>query len=174
MINECGPYTDNIPHCPLGCILLCEHFNISWNVNLSHSYLMPFFKAQEQIIIFQSGDPTQHLTFSVLLSVCQDYKNFLQPHPNLLLAMFWLGIAASNSVTRKTTGLASGTCNLTSSKLHRHKIMKNDVMVVNIRVPRLMRPGHNFSYLILSNFSVFNLQWEHRIVEKLGLSMIFF
>ena len=58
-------------------------------------------------------------------------------------SMLWLGIAASNSLTRKTTRLESGTCNLTSSTLHRHKIMKN-VMVANIRVPRLMRPCRVF------------------------------
>ena len=58
--------------------------------------------------------------------------------------MFWLGIAASNSVTRKTTRLPSVTYNLTSSKLHRHKIMKKDDMVVNIRVPRLVRPCRDF------------------------------
>jgi len=39
---------------------------------------------------------------------------------NLILSMFWLGIAASNSVMRKTTRLASLTYNLTS----RHKIIK--------------------------------------------------
>ena len=66
---------------------------------------------------------------------------------NLILSMFWLGIAASNSVTRKTTRPASVTYNLTSSKLHRHKIIKNDDMGVNIRVPRLMRPCRGFFYL---------------------------
>ena len=65
-----------------------------------------------------------------------------QTSTSALLAMFWLGIAASNSVERKTA--RNGTCNLTSSKLHRHTIMKNVVMVVNIRVPRLMRPGRDF------------------------------
>ena len=58
--------------------------------------------------------------------------------------MLWLGITASNSVMRKTTRLASVTYNLTSSKLHRHKIIKNDDMGVNIRVPRLMRPCCGF------------------------------
>ena len=38
--------------------------------------------------------------------------------------MLWLGIAASNSVMRKTTRLASITYNLTSSKLHGHKIIR--------------------------------------------------
>ena len=53
------------------------------------------------------------------------------------MSMFWFGIAASNSVMRKTTRLASVTYNLTSSKLHRYKIIKNDVMVVNIMIPDL-------------------------------------
>ena len=42
-------------------------------------------------------------------------------------SMLWLGIAASNSLTRKTTGLAP----VTSSKLHRPKIINNNDMVVN-------------------------------------------
>ena len=41
-------------------------------------------------------------------------------------SMLWLGIAASNSLTRKTTGLAP----LTSSKLHRPKIINNNDNVV--------------------------------------------
>ena len=46
---------------------------------------------------------------------------------NLLLSMLWLGIAESNSLTRKTTGLAP----ITSSKLHRPKFINNNDMVVN-------------------------------------------
>ena len=42
-------------------------------------------------------------------------------------SMLWLGIAASNSLTRKTTGLAP----VTSCKLHRPKIINNSDMVVN-------------------------------------------
>ena len=42
-------------------------------------------------------------------------------------SMLWLGIAARNSLTRKTTGLAP----VTSSKLHRPKIINNNDMVVN-------------------------------------------
>ena len=66
----------------------------------------------------------------------------------LLLSMFSFGIAASNSVMKKTTRLASVTYNSTSSELHRHKIIKNDDMGVNIRVPRLMRPCRGFFTLM--------------------------
>ena len=53
---------------------------------------------------------------------------------------------------KKTTRLASVTNNSTSSELHRHKIIKNDDMGVNIRVPRLMRPCSGF--LLNNQFAV--------------------
>ena len=76
------------------------------------------------------------------------------------MALFWLSIAASNSVMRKTTRLASLTYNLTSSKLHRYKIIKNDDMGVNIRVSRLMRPRRGFLFIIVYEGSL-HLQHRH-------------
>ena len=45
-------------------------------------------------------------------------------------SMLWLGIATSNSLTRKTTGLAP----VTSSKLHRPKIINNNDMEGNKKI----------------------------------------
>ena len=92
---------------------------------------------------FSSGWKTKPLPqLFVCLSVGLDHPPLKSRI--LLLSMFWFGIAASNSVMKKTTRLASVTYNSTSSELHRHKIIKNDDMGVNIRVPRLMRPCRGF------------------------------
>ena len=88
----------------------------------------------------------QQIFVRQILNASLCWTNQTSTSANLLLSMLWLGIAASNSVTRKTTRLAFVTYNLTSSKLHRHKIIKNDDMGVNIRVPRLMRPCRDFSH----------------------------
>ena len=51
-------------------------------------------------------------------------------------SMLWLGIAESNSLTRKTTGLAP----VTSSKLHRPKIMVVDKTMSTSHSADLLRP----------------------------------
>ena len=66
----------------------------------------------------------QQIFVRQILNASLCWTNQTSTSANLLLSMLWLGIAASNSVTRKTTRLAFVTYNLTSSKLQRQKIIR--------------------------------------------------
>ena len=95
----------------------------------SHISLFPFLvggpdSTFDPVCVFVClSASVQQIFVRQILNASLCWTNQTSTSANLLLSVLWLGIAASNSVTRKTTRLAFVTYNLTSSKLQSQKMI---------------------------------------------------